>query len=108
MQQESTADEILALIVVAATVLFLVALWITPVVLGIRLAQKKGYSPHWMWFGLHPVGAWVTFIVMACLDKRLKCPNCGGFIASNFRICPYCSETLPHAVYKHVEQQLLE
>jgi hypothetical protein len=85
-----------------------VVLWITPVVLGIRLAQKKGYSPHWMWFGVHPIGGWVAFIVMASLEKKIQCPNCGGYIGSNFRICPYCHAHVPRMVYKDGDPSVLE
>jgi hypothetical protein len=108
MQEESIQSNVLALIIVLVVILAVLSLWITPVVLGVRFAKKKGYSPHWMWFGLHPVGAWVVFIVMVCLEKRIQCPNCGGFIGANFRICPYCQATLPSAYYKTVEPQLLE
>ncbi len=42
-------------------VVCLLALWIVPVVLGVRAAKEKGRSPHWMWFGLHPVSGWITY-----------------------------------------------
>jgi hypothetical protein len=99
---------IVGIVVIVLAALLLCALWITPVVLGIRLAQRKGYSPHWMWFGMHPIGGWVAFIVMACLEKRTQCTNCGGFLNWNFRLCPHCGEPVAFSVEKKVEPQLLE
>jgi hypothetical protein len=96
------------IVAIVLGVLLIFAFWITPVALGIRLAQKKGYSPHWMWFGMHPIGGWVAFIVMACLEKRTRCTNCGAFLSWNFRICPHCGAPLPFFAEKKVEPQLLE
>ena len=28
--------------------------WIVPVYFGVKTAKSKGYSPHWMWFGIYP------------------------------------------------------
>ena len=33
-------------------------LWVLPITLGIKQAQKKNYSPAWMWFGVHPLFGW--------------------------------------------------
>jgi hypothetical protein len=38
--------------------------WILPIVLGIRAARRKGISPHWMWFGVHPLGGWLAFLIL--------------------------------------------
>jgi len=74
--------------------------WILPIVLGLLLFQSKGYSPHWMWFGVHPVGGWIAVLVAACLRKRRRCPDCGGFVESNFWLCPYCGyELVPRGPY---------
>ena len=64
--------------------------WVVPVYFGVKTAKSKGYSPHWMWFGIYPISGWITWIILACLSKRHQCPNCGGFLGSQFRICPYC------------------
>jgi len=32
--------------------------WVLPIVLGVKAARKNNRSPHWMWFGVHPFGAW--------------------------------------------------
>lgn len=42
-------------------VLLILALYIAPVVLGVRVAKARGRSPHWMWFGLHPVSGWIAY-----------------------------------------------
>jgi len=64
--------------------------WVLPIILGIQTARQKGYSPHWMWFGIHPAFAWFACILLLCTTPRIQCPNCGGFVTVNFRICPYC------------------
>src|SRR5438552_2274612 len=68
--------------------------WIVPIVAGVLLFQYKGYSPHWMWFGVHPVGGWIAALVALCLSKRRRCPDCGGYVESNFWLCPYCGYEL--------------
>jgi hypothetical protein len=106
MQEDSFPSAGIALII--GLVALGVVLWILPVALGIRVAQRKGYSPHWMWFGVHPIGGWVAFIVMASLEQKTQCRNCGGYIGSNFKICPYCHENVPRFVEKKLEPQFLE
>lgn len=48
--------------------LFLTA-WIIPVALGIKSAKKKGISPHWMWFGIYPITAWIAFLLIRLQDE---------------------------------------
>ncbi|MDP6633783.1 MAG: hypothetical protein QGG42_02715 [Phycisphaerae bacterium] len=67
--------------------------WVLPITLGVRLANKKNHSALWMLFGIHPVGGWIAFIVLACVTPRVRCINCGGFFGIHFRICPYCQTT---------------
>jgi hypothetical protein len=43
--------------------IFLVA-WVTPVALGVKSAKHKGISPHWMWFGIYPITAWIAFLLI--------------------------------------------
>ncbi len=64
--------------------------WIVPVYFGVKTAKSKGYSPHWMWFGIQPLAGWIAWIVLACLRRRDQCKNCGSFHGSHYRICPYC------------------
>ena len=44
--------------------------WVAPIVVGVKYAKKKNYSPHWMWFGIHPVTGWIACIYF------LGCPAC--------------------------------
>ena len=67
------------------------AFWIVPVVLGIRAAVAKGVSPHWMWFGLHPFGAWIAFLVIRFgVRQRKRCPQCAETLLSHAKVCAYC------------------
>ena len=68
--------------------------WLVPIVCGILVYQHKGYSPHWMWFGVHPVGGWIALLVGLALRKRGRCPDCGGYVEPNFWLCPYCGHEL--------------
>ena len=77
-----------AILLVTAVVVFVG--WVLPITLGVHAARRKNYSPHWMWFGVHPILGWITCIVLLCLTPRVQCVNCGGFVTVNFRICPYC------------------
>ena len=52
---------------------FVVLGWVVPIMLGVRAAKRKNYSPLWMLFGIHPLFGWVACIV-----------------AVNYRICPFC------------------
>ena len=72
--------------------------WVLPIILGIQAAQRKNYSPHWMWFGIHPIAGWIACIVLLCLPSRIRCPNCGGYVKVYFRICPYCHTGLDSQV----------
>ena len=78
---------LLGLLVIAIGIFFL---WVLPISLGIQCARRKNYPAVWMLFGIHPLGGWIAFIVLSCLQPRIACPNCGGFIKIQFRICPYC------------------
>ena len=86
-----TPDFLLLLLMFFA--LILVA-WPLPIILGIRCALRKRYSPRWMWFGVHPIGGWVVFIILAALPARIVCSHCGGYVAEYFRSCPYCHTSL--------------
>ncbi len=80
----------------------LLAFWIVPVVLGIRTAGTKGISPHWMWFGFHPFGAWIAFLVIRFgLRPRKRCPQCSETLLSHAKLCPYCGHSFDGSV-EHV------
>jgi hypothetical protein len=55
-------------------VIGVLALTITPVILGIKAAKRKGVSPHWMWFGLHPVGGWIAYLIIRSRPDRRPVP----------------------------------
>ena len=55
-------------------VIGVLALTIIPVVLGIKAAKRKGVSPHWMWFGVHPVGGWIAYLVIRSRPDRYPAP----------------------------------
>jgi hypothetical protein len=84
------SNDFLANTGVAVLALVLVAIWIGMVVLGVRFAKKKNRSPHWMWFGLHPVGALVVLIVMASLSPQRECPRCCRKVPAEASVCSYC------------------
>lgn len=81
----------------AAGLAFMGALliWITPIVVGVKSAKSKGLSPHWMWFGVHPLGGWIAYIVVACRRGRdAMCTSCGHTWALSFGFCPTCGAQL--------------
>jgi membrane-associated protease RseP (regulator of RpoE activity) len=82
-----------AILVVMFIVLIFLAIWASLIVFGIKTAKKKNRSPHWMWFGIHPVGALVVFIVMMALDPLKVCPQCSQPSPHGARVCPYCAFT---------------
>jgi hypothetical protein len=73
-----------------AVVLFIGLFYVLPIILGIRCAHRKNYSALWMLFAIHPLGGWITFIVLSCLPGRTQCVRCGGFLSRNWRIWPFC------------------
>lgn len=83
----SVTDAVTAFLILAV----LAALWIPPVVLGVRWARRKGISPHWMWFGVHPLSGWIAFWIVRYkiqprvervarlrFVRRRECPSCGA------------------------------
>jgi len=71
-------------------VIVVLTMWVLPIYLGIRAAKRKHYSPHWMWFGVHPLTGWAACIVLHCLSARVACPGCAEYVGQKYRICPYC------------------
>ena len=67
-----------------------ITIWILLIVFGIKAAKKKNRSPHWMWFGIHPFGALIVFIVMQVLPPLKECPNCRERVKAHAKVCPYC------------------
>lgn len=69
--------------------LFLTA-WIAPIPLGLRAAKRNHRSPHWMWFGLHPITGWIAFLILRYLPPMKACAKCGENAKAHARVCPYC------------------
>ena len=84
-------------IVVILIVLIFLGVWASLIVFGIKAAKKKNRSPQWMWFGVHPMGALVVFIVMMVLDPLKLCPRCARATPTGALVCPYCAQSLAPA-----------
>ena len=67
-----------------------IALWIFPIVLGIKEAKSKNYSPAWMWFGIHPVTGWIAYFVLKSKAPVRECPRCAEKVKAHAKVCPYC------------------
>lgn len=87
------SDSLLPLLLI----LVFLALWILPIVLGIKAARQRNRSPHWMWFGLHPVTGWGAFILLSILPHLRLCTSCGSKAPANAQFCPHCSTALQAA-----------
>ncbi len=85
-----SGSEMAAAFVVLFIVLIFLAIWASLIVFGVTAAKKKHRSPHWMWFGVHPIGALIVFIVMMCLEPLAVCPQCARPSPPAARLCPYC------------------
>ncbi len=68
--------------------------WIALIVWGVRMAKRKNRSPHWMWFGIHPLGLIIVLVVMASIEPLRVCPRCAQKTKAHARICPYCQTLL--------------
>jgi uncharacterized membrane protein YhaH (DUF805 family) len=72
--------------------LFLIlAIWIVPIPLGIKKAKQKGFSPHWMWFGLFPIYGWLVFLILSLVPKMKRCANCGEKNKLYAKTCQRCN-----------------
>ncbi len=89
MQGEEAGAVIAGLFALFMIVIVLGA-WVSLIVFGIKAAKKKNRSPHWMWFGIHPFGALIVFIVMMVLPPLKECPNCRERVKSHAKVCAYC------------------
>lgn len=73
----------------------LALVWLLPVLLGLRAAARQSRSPHWMWFGVHPVGAWIACIALSCAPPLKTCPECTERVKRHARLCAYCCYAFP-------------
>jgi hypothetical protein len=70
-------------------------LWVLAIVLGVKAARRKGVSPHWMWFGLHPAGAWIAYLIIRfVVSSPRKCPTCARVSREKARFCYACGSSI--------------
>ena len=77
-------------LIIALISIPLIVLWILAIIHGIKAARRKGVSPRWMWFGLHPLGAYIACAVIMWGIKTRICPNCKGPVDRRSGVCPAC------------------
>ena len=83
-------EDVLAMVVMLVIAAVVLTVYVGLIILGVRIAQRKNRSPHWMWFAIHPVGLLITLIVMACLSPLKLCPNCGQKSSVTANLCGFC------------------
>jgi hypothetical protein len=76
----------------------IILLWALPIFLGIRAAKRKNRSAHWLWFGVHPAGALITWLVIELSSALKICSNCRGKTSASSNFCPHCSQPLELSV----------
>ena len=84
------SDAVVGVIAGIIAMALLIVLWAAPVVLGVRWAKRKGLSPHWMWFGVHPLTGWIAFWIIRYRAANRACPACGESVPSASKFCPHC------------------
>ena len=92
-------DSQTAALAIVAIFIFLILLgvWASLIIFGVKAAKKKNRSPHWMWFGVHPMGALIVFIVMMVIEPLKLCPQCARPTPTGAQVCPYCAHSLAAA-----------
>jgi hypothetical protein len=83
-------EDVIGLVVMLVIGVVALTVYIGLILLGVNLAKRKNRSPHWMWFAVHPMGLFITLIVMACLPPLRRCPNCGQASNQHARLCGFC------------------
>lgn len=91
MSSQQLGSIVGAIVALLLSAVFIWYVWVWPVRAGIRVARRKGRSPHWMWFGIHPLGGWIAFAVLSYARPRKVCPQCSESSPLHARNCPYCS-----------------
>ena len=71
--------------IIGAVIFYVIPIW-----LGIRTAHKNNRSALWMWFGVHPLGGWITYAVLAFLPPLKTCPRCAEKVKFNAKACHFC------------------
>ena len=92
-------------------------LWVLPVVAGVRCAKRNGISPHWMWFGIHPLGGWIALAIICRSGKvdkveglavkwmsgKVGCQSCGKFNPMNSAFCSQCGTAVSKPICPRCE-----
>jgi hypothetical protein len=68
--------------------------WIIPIRLGLKWARLRGISPKWLWFGIHPLGGWMTFLKLRFYIHRVACQECHLSVPEDSESCPHCKAAL--------------
>lgn len=92
-------DELAVVLIVVGT---LVA-WAAILVAGVRVAKKKNRSPHWMWFGIHPLSGLVALVILLLVKPVARCPRCFGRLPAQAEVCPTCQQDLAQPVSTAIE-----
>lgn len=87
----------MAILSALGCIMAILCLWVLPTVLGIQAAKRNHRSPHWMWFGVHPFGAWIAFLVLQFAAPQKACGQCGERVKAHARLCPYCMTPFPES-----------
>lgn len=83
-------NEVIEMLVIV--LLFILVIWVGPIIAGTIIAKRKNRSPHWFWFGIWPgLGFWI-FIIMLFLEPLAICEECNMKIPKYAKLCPYCSK----------------
>ena len=92
---DKTAELVLAPLVGVAAIVF----YIVMVVHGVKIAKRKGRSPHWMWFALHPLSGVIAYICLRRARPLQRCPRCSTRVPVVYEVCPACryafAESIP-------------
>lgn len=92
------AEDVIPLVIMLVVGVVGLSIWIGLIVLGVNIAKRKNRSPHWMWFGIHPMGLLIVLIVMAALPPLRRCPNCGQASSQSARLCGFCGYDFAQAM----------
>ena len=95
-------NEAFAVFLVLFVIAVIFAGWIALIVWGVRMAKRKNRSPHWMWFGIHPLGLIIVLVVMASIEPLKICPRCAQKAKAHARVCPYCQTPLDYIPAPHL------
>ena len=74
----SRSDRLADITVILLWLTLVYPVWLYPVVHGVRCAKRAGISPHWMWFGIHPLTGWIAFGIISLHQDSQFTPASGS------------------------------